>query len=202
MAIAIFVGSDEAETKRFNWFINDWKKELLNLDPHLDIRVAPDEIKNPAEIDFILTWRHPLGTLKHFPNLKGIAGLGAGVDHLMSDPELPKQVPVTRLVDPYMINDITQYVLATVLHYVKRMDQWEFNQPLKSWDRQPPFSFSDKTIGIMGLGALGKKAAHALHHIGLNVVGWSNSPKELAGITHYEGQSQFIQFLSETDILV
>lgn len=201
MAIAILVGRDEKETKQFHWFISDWKRELLALDSTLDIRTWPD-IGNPEEIDTALVWRHPFGALKQLPNLKLIASLAAGVDHITADPDLTKNVAVVRVKDAYMANDIVQYVLACVLIYVKRMEVWAANQPTKLWSRKPPFNYSDKTIGILGLGFLGGKAAQALSDIGLKVTGWSTSPKNLTDIKNYSGKKEFDAFLSQTDILI
>lgn len=201
MAIAILVGRDDTEKQSFNWFIQEWKRVLLNLNPNLDIRIWPD-VGSPDEIDTVLVWRHPYGVLKQLPKLKLIASLAAGVDHVMTDPDLPIGISIVRLTDPYMANDIVQYVLAYLLNHIKRIDHWASYQQEKLWSRKPPFNYSDKTIGIMGLGFLGAKAAHALANIGLNVTGWSYSPKILAHIKTYAGKSEFSEFLNQTDILI
>lgn len=201
MAIAILVGRTEKESKQWEWFINEWKQLMLKQDPSLDIRIWP-EIGNANEIDFAMVWRHPFDSLNQLKHLKCIASLGAGVDHLMEDPQLNKQVPIVRLQDPYMANEIVQYVVATVLHYVKRLDVWEAAQKEKIWYRKPPFNFSDKTIGILGLGYLGHKASDALQYLKLNVIGWSQSPKHIQGVKSFHGEEQFNEFLSQTQVLV
>ncbi len=201
MSIALLVGRDKKEQELYSWFTQEIYHQLKLFDPSVDIHIWPeiDEIK---DIDLILAWRHPLGILKKFPQLKCIASLGAGVDHLMVDQEIPKHVPIIRVMDPYMANDILHYVLTYVLHYVKRVDHWDDCQIQKAWIKKPPFNFADKTVGIMGLGFLGKKAAQALQQIGLKVIGWSNSRKNIPGIQDYEGNAELIHFLSLTDILV
>ena len=55
------------------------------------------------------------GLLDRLPNLKLIVSLGAGVDHLLDDPSLPRQVPIMRLVDPHMVAAMSEYVLTQVL---------------------------------------------------------------------------------------
>ena len=146
MALAILVGRDDNERSQYQWFINDWKKALLALQSDLDIRVWPD-IGNPADIDCALVWSHPLGALKQLPQLKMIASLAAGVDHVFVDPAVPANIPIVRVTDPYMKNDIVQYVVACVLHYVKRMDYWRDRQQEKVWSKQPPFNFSCSSFG-------------------------------------------------------
>lgn len=201
MAIALLVGRDEHETALYNWFIEDITQQLIKFDSTLDIRIWPD-LGTPDEVELALVWRHPFGALKKYPNLKCIASLGAGINHLTEDPELSNTIPIIRLMDPYMANDIVQYALTYVLHHIKRVEYWSENQKKNTWIRKPPFSLSNKTIGIMGMGFLGKKIALALQFIGLNVIGWSNSSKDIPGIKDFSGQKEFGNFLSQTDILI
>lgn len=201
MAIAIIVGRETNPKKQDTWFENGWKDALLALDPSLDIRIWP-EVGDFKEIDAAFVWCHPYGLLNEFPNLKLIASLAAGVDHIFADKHLPKQVPIVRVMDPYMANDITQYVLACVLQHVKRMEAWDSYQKEKRWMKRPPFNFAEKTIGIMGLGFLGEKSARALLHIGLKVIGWRNSAKELDGIKTFFGKAQLKDFLAQSEILI
>lgn len=201
MAIAIFVGRDEEESHQYHWFIDAWKEALLKLDSNLDIRIWPD-VGNHEEIELALVWRHPFSVLKQFSKLKAIMSLAAGVDHVFADHELSKTIPILRVMDPYMANDIVQYVLVCVLNYIKRMEAWAAYQKQKRWMKVPPFNFSDKTVGIMGLGFLGEKAARALLQCGINVIGWRYSKKPLAGINTFNGDEEFADFLAQIDILV
>ena len=77
----------------------DWERSLKACDPNLDLRIWPD-IGDPAEIDYALVWAPPKGELKRYPNLKVIFSVGAGIDHLASDPELPDRIPLVRMVEP------------------------------------------------------------------------------------------------------
>lgn len=202
MAIAILAGRDATEQKQYEWFCATWRDVLLAQDATLDIRIWPN-VGNVAEIDFLLVWRHPIGTLKQFTNAKAVQSLGAGVDHIFVDSELNRNTPIARIADPFMAGDIVQYVVAYTLQHIKLVKLWEMNQQKKFWaNREPPFTLSHKTIGIMGIGYLGKKAALILHDMGLNVIGWSQSAKEMPGITHYTGDAEFHDFLSKSDLLI
>lgn len=201
MAILLCVGRSETETRSYHWFINEWREILLSLDPTLDIRVWPD-YGDVEEIDCVLAWHHVLGILQQFPNLKCILSCGAGVDHIFDDTQLPQNIPIARIVDPAMVIEIVQYVVVTVLNHIKIMDRWKKNQPEKLWDKKPPFNYGHKTVGIMGLGLFGAKAAQALTALGVQVIGWSKSKKRLPHITDYIGDTEFNEFLSHSDILV
>jgi len=201
MAIALLVGRNEQDKKRFPHFTQKFAQLLTTLHPDLDLRIYPD-LGDYNEIDFAIVWRHPLGVLAQLPNLKCIASLGAGVDHILADINLPTEVPIVRIVDPAMSTEITQYVVATVLYRLKRFDLWADNQQQKIWRSTSQFNFLDKTVGILGLGFLGGHAAQTLHSLGIKVIGWSQSPKKLTGITHFTGAAELNSFLSKSDVLV
>jgi|SRR5579885_970328 glyoxylate/hydroxypyruvate reductase A len=201
MAIAILAGRDTTEQKQLEWFSTAWRDALLAQNADLDIRVWPN-IGNPADIDFLLVWQHPLGILKTFSQAKAIQSLGAGVDHIFIDPDIHPAIPIVRITDPYMANDIVQYVIAYILQHIKLVEHWTEKQHQKIWAKEPPFNLSSKTTGIMGIGYLGSKAAHLLSELGLSVCGWSQSPKNIPGISHFTGESEFNDFLSRSDILV
>lgn len=201
MAIALLIGRDQKQQEELKWFAAEVKNALLALQPDLDIRVWPD-IGKHEDITFALVWHHPWGVLRKFPQLKAISSLGAGVDHVFKDPELPDEIPITRIKDPYMAKDILQYVVACLLSYLKRLDHWQEKQRQQTWFKQPPFNLADQTIGMMGLGFLGSQTAELIHNLGLPIIGWSKTPKHLPGIKTYAGPNQFHEFLSQTNVLI
>src|SRR5205085_12167511 len=69
------------------------------LDPGLDLRVAPD-LGRIEDIDTALVWQPPPGLIKTLPKLGLIVSVGAGVDALLDDPSLP-DLPLVRYVVPY-----------------------------------------------------------------------------------------------------
>lgn len=201
MAIALLIGRDPQDKNQFSSFIDSIAKLLDALQPGLDVRIYPD-LGDYNDIDFALAWRHPFGIFRQLPNLRCIASLGAGVDHLFADPQLPENIPIVRIVDPAMSTEITQYVVAATLYRLKRFDHWMECQRQKLWGRVMPFNFLDKTVGIMGMGFLGKHTALMLHSLGINVIGWSQSPKILTEIPHFTGNAEFKHFLPRSDVLV
>src|SRR5438093_11289951 len=105
--MAILFRSTPAATAR-------WRPLLGALLPEHEIRYWP-EIGDTDEIEYALVWQPEPGLLASLPNLKLIVGLGAGVDHLLRDPALPTDVPIMRLVDPYMTDAMSEYVALSVL---------------------------------------------------------------------------------------
>ena len=178
-----------------------WVKHLKALDSSIDIRVWPQD-GDADDIEFAFCWNHPLGEFKKYKNLKCIASLGAGVDHIMRDSDLPTDVPVTRVVEPSMAQSMSEYVVLSVLNYCRQFDLYRSDQSQKKWQPRIPMLAADTGIGIMGLGQLGKDAALKLCHLGFAVTGWSQTPKDIEGIKCLAGEAALDEFLSKARILI
>ncbi|HEX3501577.1 MAG TPA: glyoxylate/hydroxypyruvate reductase A, partial [Stellaceae bacterium] len=151
-------------------YASRWKAELERHVPDLDFRVYP-EIGDPAEIAMALVWKPPHGVLAMLPNLKLIVSLGAGVDHILEDPTLPRHVPLMRLVDPHMVAAMSEYVLAQVLRLHRQDLTYLAQQRDIVWKelRQP--NAHERRIGVLGLGQFGADAAIKLSALGFDVAG-------------------------------
>ncbi len=181
--------------------LSPWTAALKNLKPNIDIRIYPEE-GNIEDIEFVLCWKHPIGILKRYPNLKVISSMGAGVDHLLTDPDLPSNVPMVRIVDPELAQGMSEFVIGIILNQMRSYTLYSENQKQKLW-KGIRFQIAKNTqIGIMGMGILGQDLAKKLKGIGFNVVGWAQSAKEIEGIKVYTGSENYNDFLSKTNFLV
>ena len=178
-----------------------WRRALLEFEPGLDLREWP-EIGDPADIEYALVWKPPKGELKSYPNLKAIFSIGAGIDHLASDPELPRHVPVVRMVEPGLTARMTEFVVMPVLYHHRFMLDYAAQARDRVWREIDPVPAWERRVGIMGLGVLGGDAAEKLVDLGFQVAGWSGSPKDLPGVTSFHGAEGFVPFLNRSDILV
>ena len=178
-----------------------WRAQLTRLTQQLDLRVWP-EIGNPAKIDYALVWRPEPGFLASLPNLKLILSLGAGVDHLLGDPQLPRHLPIVRLVDPHMTDAMSEYVVLQVLRLHRRDLDYRAQQEARVWRELDQQNAVERRVGILGLGELGQDAARKLKALGFDVAGWSRSEKSFAGIASYAGDAGLAQLLGRSEILV
>ncbi|GAB4189973.1 MAG: glyoxylate/hydroxypyruvate reductase A [Thalassobaculales bacterium] len=178
-----------------------WRAELSRFIPDIDIRVWP-EYGEPDDITFAVVWGMPPGEFPKFRRLRGIASLGAGVDHLMRLPDLPAGVPVTRLVDPGMTAEMSEYVVLQVLRFHRRLPEYAGFQAMAKWQPLPRADTPSTRVSILGLGVLGQDAAAKLKLLGFKVAGWSRSAKEIAGVETFHGAGGLTAMLATTDILV
>jgi glyoxylate/hydroxypyruvate reductase A len=173
-------------------------KELLSVGH--DVVTEPAGRNDPS-IDYAIVWKHPHGTLSDLPNLKAILSLGAGVDHIFTDPNLPN-VPVARVIASNLTQHMVEYVTWRVLDHHRQGNTYRAQQQDKLWTEPGQPSAPEVSVGIMGLGQLGRAAASALLAIGFNVNGWTRNPSTMDGVTTFHGQDGLPAFLAATDILV
>ena len=181
--------------------VETWKQEFNSLDPKMEIRIWP-EVGNPDEIDFILSWNHPMGEFLKYKNLKCVASLGAGVDHILKDPKIPETITITRVVDPLLAQSMAEYVAMAILNYYRKYDLYKTHQSNKQWKPEPAKYITDFTVGIMGLGEMGQKVAKKLIGLGFQINGWSEPGQKTERIKHFFGDEQLNLFLNKTNILV
>lgn len=178
-----------------------WRQALRALDPGIDFRVWPES--GPAEeIDYVLAWHHAPGSLRKFPRLKAIFSLGAGVEKLLRDRELPRGVPIVRMVDPTLTACMSEYVLLHVLRYHRRMPELEAQQRRCEWVELDAPPARERRVGILGLGVLGSDAAVRLAGIGFQTAGWSRTPKAIPQVASFSGEAGLAGLLALSEILV
>jgi glyoxylate/hydroxypyruvate reductase len=178
-----------------------WRGQLDRLLPGLAVRLWPD-IGDPAEIDYALVWRPEPGLLAALPNLKLILSLGAGVDHILADPELPHHIPIIRLVDPYLTDAMSEYVALQVLRLHRQDLEYQAQQQVRIWRELDQKNAVDRTVGILGFGEIGQTTGRRLRALGFPVAGWSRREKIVRGFSTFAGQRELPLLLRQSEILV
>jgi glyoxylate/hydroxypyruvate reductase A len=150
--------------------------------------LAPDD-----SVDIALIASPPAGTFEKLRNAKLLQSLWMGVEALLADPALPRNVPLARLIDPGMVAAMSETVLWSVLDWHRRRDRYRAQQAERRWKRHRQYLASDRTIGLLGLGELGTDAAAKLGALGFNVAGWSRRPKELPGVRSFTNLNDLLE---------
>ena len=180
---------------------SDWQEALASLEPELEFKIWPD-LGKPSEIEVALVWNHPAGALGLLPNLKLIQSLGAGIDHVLTDPRLPKNVPIARLVDTELTRQMVEYVVLAVLNRHRRIDELRRAQFSGDWQVIQPVPIGRSRVGLLGFGHMGQAASNALVNLGFNVTVWTRTPRSAGSLTSYHGSEGFPQVLQTSDILI
>lgn len=165
-----------------------------------EVVTEPASSDDPS-ITYAVVWNQPRNLLAKLPNLKAIFSVGAGVDHILADPTLP-DVPIVRVVSENLTQHMVDYVLWRVLDHHRQGMLYRAQQKRKTWHEPPQRPASDIAVGIMGLGELGRAAAHALLVAGFRVNGWSRNERSMPDVATFHGDRGLTPFLNATDILV
>jgi glyoxylate/hydroxypyruvate reductase A len=190
--IVIKLGQERAEG-----YIN----ELHKLDPDLEIREWP-EVGDPADVDIAMVWKMPYGELAKFPNLKLIMSMAAGVDHVLSDPKIPRGIPLVRVTDAHMARSMSHWVAMNILRLHREAAHYDGLRQGREWPPERAFDTDAIQVGILGLGYLGSHVARMLQAMGLKVQGWSRTAKQLDGIPSFQGADGLRKMAESTNFLV
>lgn len=165
-----------------------------------EVVTEPQGESDPS-IDYAVVWKHQPGILATLPNLKAIFSIGAGVDHIFADPDLP-DVPIVRVVAGNLTQHMVDYVVWRVLDHQRQGMFYRAEQARRNWREVFQPASPDVSVGILGLGELGQAAAKALKAVGFDVKGWTRTQKSVGGVETFSGEAGLTPFLNATDILV
>lgn len=179
----------------------DWLAALREGAKGREVLAWPARADELSRVGFACVWLPPRGLWARLPKLKAIINLGAGVDHLLTDPELPA-VPIARVAHADLTMRVTEYVMLHVLMHHRRQRLYDVQQRERSWRVHDQPAASEVAVGVMGLGVIGGQAARSLAGLGFKVAGWNRSPKNLSGIETFHGSAGLDAFLARTEILV
>jgi len=162
-----------------------------------------DKDNLPAGLDgihYALGWQPDEGLFASMPDLKVMFSVGAGVDHILSDPTLP-ELPLVRFVDPSLTGRMSEWICLQCLMHLRRQRTYDKQQAERIWRDHNQPDAGDLRVGIMGMGVLGQDAARKLRMLGFCINGWSRSRKAIEGVDCYDGR-QLDEFLASSDIIV
>lgn len=184
------------------------EKELASIKdtaPDANIVLAkPDQAADYIEdADILVTWGH-LDIRGHLPKaarLKWIHALSAGVDRLLA-PELAQSDII--LTNSRGIHGIpmAEHVIALILAFSRGLPQAFCNQQKKLWQRMKTDEIYDKTIGIVGLGSIGREIAKRAKALGLKVLATKRTQTTELFVNNLYTPDQLDLLLAASDYVV
>ncbi|MFN3746139.1 MAG: 2-hydroxyacid dehydrogenase [Hyphomicrobiaceae bacterium] len=154
--------------------------------------------EDPEAVRYLVTWAVPERLAETYPNLRLIFSLGAGVDQFDLT-TLPPSIGVVRMLEPGLAEQMREYVTLGVLALHHDLSLYLDNQRACRWQTATNRRASERRVGVLGLGTLGRAALAALAPFGFPLAGWSRSPKSIPGVDCF---TDLEAFLARTDILI
>jgi glyoxylate/hydroxypyruvate reductase len=193
-AIAIHVEGEDQQP---------WLRAFRAAFPHWRV-LRRDEIDARAirEVAMAVVWAPPPGFLGQFPNLRQIVSIGAGTDHLSSDPSRPPDIPVLPRQEPTSTRTMAEFVLMQVLMHHRRIGESLVDRAARRWAPEPRGPVAGLQISMLGFGPMAQATAELLLQFGCAVTAWSRTPKPGAAVGVRAGWAALDSMFEEADILV
>ena len=186
-----------ATSERWDQYQEYLKKELdlIGLEYKLSEKLPP------SEVDYIIY--APNSSIKDFSvftNLKAVLNLWAGVEDVVKNKTL--KVPLARMVDEGLTQGMKEWVLGHVMRHHLGIDLHIFGQDGKWRDWSTPPLAKNRSVTILGLGALGAECASTLAKVGFKVYGWSSTEKSVENVICHHGFEGLEKSLFGSEIVV
>jgi glyoxylate/hydroxypyruvate reductase A len=180
-----------------------WREALERALPGERLLGAHDEASDVASIDVAIVANPPPGSLAGLPGLALIQSLWAGVDRLLADPSLPRDVPLARMVDPAMAAAMAETALWAVLALHRGFFDYAQQQREGVWRERVQRRADEVAVAVLGLGRLGRAVAEALARQGYPVRGFSlHAGAPIDGVARTSGPEALEPLLAASDIVV
>ena len=190
------------DIKHPDWLTDDQlRDDLLQYYPDADIRTGGDP-GNLEEIQMLTVSSYYPGEALRYPNLKLVQKTGAGVNNILADDSLPENVLVARLRTDTSGREMAEYALAYVLQEQRHLRAYHAQQARGEWISYPPRRAAETTVGVLGLGRIGRIVARRFVDNGFNVGGWSRTPGDVEKVSCHTGEEGLHAVLAAADYVV
>jgi len=154
-----------------------------------------------AEVAFGL--KFPDNMIERAPNLKWIQVFLAGIDGFKAKGLLPNNIVFTKTAG-IQGTAMAEAIMVRMLMFAKQMSTY-FQQKLgKTWEHTESITLRGKTLGIVGLGNVGKELAHLGKAFGMRVIANRRSAKMVGKARNVDllmPSSQLHQLLEQSDFV-
>jgi glyoxylate/hydroxypyruvate reductase A len=169
--------------------------------PGVTLHAGPPEAPL-AGVTMVATASLRPGLAALLPDLQLVQKLGAGVETMVGAADLPAHVRITRLSAPEQADEMAEWALAYILAHLRHLPLYIASQRTAAWTAYQPRRAADTTVAVLGLGHVGMRTAELLNRVGFRTLGWSRSPKTLAGTLTRTGAEGLSATLAEADVVV
>lgn len=169
-----------------------------------DISVKENLDKLLVDTDVIFGLVLPRDLLTRAPRLKWVQTMSAGVDRLASHEIWQSPVMITG-VSGIHATPIGEFVLGFMLMFAKGAPLFFQMKQKREWTRHMPTVLRAKTIGIIGLGAIGREIARLSKSFGMKVLATRRSAKQKGRARNVDilyPPAQLKQLLAGSDYVV
>jgi glyoxylate/hydroxypyruvate reductase A len=161
-------------------------------------QTIPDDLA--ARADILMGWR-PGNYLKGMPRLRWIQAMTAGVDPWLSNPDLRTEVTLCCARGSHRIS-MPENILGALFHLTKPYMPIALDQRESRWTKRQSVPLAGKTLGILGLGAIGQELARKASALEMRVIGTKRTPAALPHVEKVYRQEETDEVLGASDFVL
>lgn len=166
-----------------------------------DINQALNELKDS---NILITYGEDLTEeiIDSCEQLKWIQIISAGIDKIPFAKLEERGITVANARGIHA-TPMSEYIFATILQLARKTNEIYLNQLNKKWDRSIRVSeIKGRTLGILGLGAIGSEIARLGKAFGMNVIGMNSDGREVENVDVIYQPSDINELLNNSDYIV
>lgn len=169
-----------------------------------EVVIYPDRrpelnIERAAGADVVVESNMPLRKdfLDACPKLKMLSIAFTGLDHIDMD-ECQRRGIVVKNAAGYSTEAVAEETICMMIGLYRHViENDRITRSCKGPSMAPGREIADKTVGIIGMGAIGQRTAALAQAFGCRVIAWNRTPKQVAGVTFVDKET----LLRESDIV-
>jgi lactate dehydrogenase-like 2-hydroxyacid dehydrogenase len=147
--------------------LNELSDQLISDQTEKIIAVGPDSVD----------WKFPNETIDKVINLKAVCVPTTSFSWVDGKFLRNKGIDLIN-VPKYSTESVAEYAICLMLNLVKKIPLVIKNNWKIDYTRHQGWEIKGKTVGIIGLGSIGKRIAELTKFIGMNVIYWSKNSRD------------------------
>jgi len=171
----------------------------------LDIQLLrPDQQPSLAQLartEILLARQPPPEMLARMPRLRWIQAITAGVEHWISRPDLRQDIALTCARGTHRVQ-MPENILGALFHLTKPYAQATIDQRDRRWVRRISQPLAGKTLGILGLGEIGRELAKKAAALELRVIGTRSTAEPVAQVDRIFPADATDEVLAQSDFVL
>jgi len=153
-----------------------------------------------GEVEILFSWQIPDDLLKKAKRLKWFFSTAAGNENLVKNPSFPESAILTKTT--IYGEMMAEYVFAYLLYFIRDLSKYFKDQRRKIWRQARPGRLRGKTMGLLGLGSVGKTIARCGKLFGMEILGVKRISGPVEHVDEVMGPEELTKVMPRVDTLV
>jgi phosphoglycerate dehydrogenase-like enzyme len=154
-----------------------------------------------ARTEALMAGAVPAGLLPKMPKLRWAQAMSAGVEGWLALPDLPSGLTLTCARGTHT-ESMPENIVGALFHVAKPYSTAVENQKSAKWVHTVAQPLTGKTLGILGLGAIGQEVARIVTALGMRVIGTRRRPAPMANVAEVLPPDRTDEVLSRSDFVL